>query len=45
MEEVKHALKPHFHRRLITKEEYKEIMRKSVPKVNYYSSVNYYWNY
>lgn len=33
VEEVKLALKPYYSRREIDKEEYKEIMRKSVPKV------------
>ena len=33
-EEVKVALKPHFSKNLITKEEYKDIMRKAVPKVH-----------
>lgn len=33
MEEVKHVLKPHFIRKYITKDDYKEIMKKSVSKV------------
>lgn len=32
-EEVKLVLKPHYNKKHITKEEYKEILRKSVPKV------------
>lgn len=32
-EEVKLALKPHFAKSLINKDEYKDIMRKTVPKV------------
>lgn len=34
MEEVKHVLKPHFLRKYITKDDYKEIMKKSVSKVS-----------
>ena len=34
VEEVKHVLKPHFLRKYITKEDYKEIMKKSVSKVS-----------
>lgn len=34
MEEVKHCLKPHFNKKRIDKDEYKEIMRKSIPKVS-----------
>lgn len=33
VEEVKLVLKPHYNKKHITKEEYKEIMRRSVPKV------------
>lgn len=33
VEEVKLILKPHYNRKNITKEEYKDIMRKAVPKV------------
>lgn len=34
VEEVKHVLKPHFIRKYITKDDYKEIMKKSVSKVS-----------
>jgi hypothetical protein len=34
-EEVKLVLKPHYNKKHITKEEYKEILRKSVPKVSF----------
>ena len=34
VEEVKLVLKPHYTKKHITKEEYKDIMRKAVPKVN-----------
>lgn len=33
IEEVKHFLKPHFNKKRLNKEEYKDIMKKSVPKV------------
>lgn len=33
VEEVKIVLKPHYNKKRITKEEYKDILRKSVPKV------------
>lgn len=33
VEEVKVALKPHYTKKLINKEEYKEILRRAVPKV------------
>lgn len=33
-EEVKLVLKPHYNKKHITKEEYKEILRKAVPKVS-----------
>lgn len=33
VEEVKVALKPHYTKKLISKEEYKEILRRAVPKV------------
>jgi hypothetical protein len=33
-EEVKLVLKPHYNKKHITKDEYKEILRKAVPKVN-----------
>lgn len=33
VEEVKIVLRPHFRRKYITKDDYKEIMRKSVSKV------------
>lgn len=33
IEEVKHVLKPHYNKKHITKEQYKDIMRKAVPKV------------
>lgn len=35
IEEVKIFLKPHFNKKLINKEEYKTIMKKSVPKVRF----------
>jgi hypothetical protein len=34
VEEVKLSLKPHYTKKHITKEEYKEILRRSVPKVS-----------
>lgn len=34
-EEVKLVLKPHYNKKHITKEEYKEILRKAVPKVKF----------
>ena len=37
VEEVKLAIKPHYSKGKIDKEEYKEIMRKAVPKVKYFS--------
>lgn len=33
VEEVKLALKPHYQKKKITKDEYKDILRKAVPKV------------
>jgi hypothetical protein len=33
-EEVKLVLKPHYNKKHVTKEEYKEILRKAVPKVS-----------
>lgn len=44
VEEVKHVLKPHYNKKRITKEEYKDVMRKSVPKVKK-NSINYGTNY
>lgn len=35
VEEVKLVLKPHYTKKHITKDEYKDIMRKAVPKVKY----------
>lgn len=35
VEEVKLVLKPHYTKKHVTKEEYKDIMRKAVPKVIY----------
>lgn len=35
IEEVKLVIKPYYANRKITKEQYKEIMRKAVPKVNF----------
>ena len=35
MEEVKQALKPHYAKHKINKDDYKEIMRKAVPKVRH----------
>lgn len=34
IEEVKMVLKPAYQKRKITKEEYKEVLRKAVPKVS-----------
>jgi hypothetical protein len=34
VEEVKLSLKPHYTKKHITKEEYKDILRRSVPKVS-----------
>lgn len=34
-EEVKLVLKPHYNKKHVTKEEYKEILRKAVPKVRF----------
>jgi len=34
IEEVKLVLKPHYNKKQITKEQYKDIMRKAVPKVS-----------
>ncbi|XP_055636764.1 general transcriptional corepressor trfA-like [Toxorhynchites rutilus septentrionalis] len=33
IEEVKHFLKPHFNKKRLNKDEYKDIMKKSVPKI------------
>uniref|UniRef100_A0A8D9B2I4 PHD and RING finger domain-containing protein 1 n=1 Tax=Cacopsylla melanoneura TaxID=428564 RepID=A0A8D9B2I4_9HEMI len=33
VEEVKHVLKPHYNKKHVTKEQYKDILRKSVPKI------------
>lgn len=33
IEEVKLAIKPHYSKRVINKEQYKQIMKKAVPKV------------
>lgn len=33
IEEVKLVLKPHYNKKHLTKDEYKEIMRRAVPKV------------
>ncbi|XP_055523961.1 uncharacterized protein LOC129717806 [Wyeomyia smithii] len=33
VEEVKHFLKPHFNKKRINKDEYKDIMKKSIPKI------------
>ena len=33
VEEIKTVLKPHYNRKRITKEDYKDILRKCVPKV------------
>lgn len=35
IEEVKHFLKPHFNKKRINKDEYKDIMKKSVPKISH----------
>ena len=37
IEEVKLVLKPYYQKRTVTKDEYKEILRKSVPKVSHNS--------
>lgn len=46
IEEVKLVIKPHYNKKRITKEEYKEIMRKAVPKVSFkienYKKMNTY---
>lgn len=34
MEEVKLVLKPHYYKKYITKDDYKDILRRSVPKVS-----------
>lgn len=36
VEEVKLVLKPYYNKKYITKDDYKEILRRSVPKVNGY---------
>lgn len=43
-EEVKLVLKPHYNKKRITKEEYKEILRKSVPKVRKLSNISRFPN-
>ncbi len=47
VEEVKLAIKPYYGQGKIDKDEYKEIMRKAVPKVNgaklYIIALNYKW--
>lgn len=35
VEEVKLALRPHYQRRFISKEQYKDVLRRAVPKVSY----------
>lgn len=40
-EEVKLVLRPHYNKKHVTKEEYKEILRKAVPKVSYHMSWAY----
>lgn len=43
VEEVKLVLKPHFNKKVITKEDYKDIMRRAVPKVSLIrGTVTYY---
>lgn len=43
VEEVKLVLKPHFNKKVITKEDYKDIMRRAVPKVSLINcTVTYY---
>ena len=39
VEEVKLVLKPHYTKKHVTKEEYKDIMRKAVPKVIFLKSL------
>lgn len=36
VEEVKLVLKPHYNKKHVTKDEYKDILRRAVPKVHYY---------
>lgn len=46
VEEVKLSLKPHYTKKHITKEEYKDILRRSVPKVSLCNvSCNVYGEY
>lgn len=40
-EEVKLVLRPHYNKKHVTKEEYKEILRKAVPKVSYHMLWDY----
>lgn len=39
IEEVKLVIKPHYTKKRINKEEYKEIMRKAVPKVKLFKKI------
>lgn len=39
VEEVKLVLKPHYAKKHITKEDYKEILRRAVPKVHFFESL------
>ena len=42
MEEVKLVLKPAYNQRRINKEQYKEILRKAVPKVRHFQRFCFY---
>lgn len=37
VEEVKIVLKPHYMKKHISREDYKEIMKRSIPKVSFYA--------
>ena len=43
IEEVKSAIRPYFNSRQISKDEYKEILKKSVPKVKSHVDFTFYW--
>lgn len=48
VEEVKLVIKPHYNKKSITKDEYKEILRRTVPKVGFISFLslrNYAFSY
>lgn len=44
VEEVKLVLKPHYNKKHVTKEEYKDILRRAVPKVRQ-CSFHYFYNF